>query len=92
VGVQDPGVGMKVEAGQFVKVGPRYVMADQPPFSGRGRFEADAYTGRIMRVLKVTPVWRQGEYSLPEGADLAPTEPPDAEEEVWICTRRLTPL
>lgn len=71
--------------GALVRVGPRYVMADHPPFSGRGHFEPDEWTGRTLRVVGLSG----------DGAALAPADllgADESDEVVHIHARRLTPL
>lgn len=41
-----------LELGDVVKVGPRFVMADHPPFFGNHRFESDEWTDRVMRIVR----------------------------------------
>lgn len=69
--------------GELVKVGPAYRMADAPPYAGHGTYEADAWTGRLMRVVAI------------HGQDvgLASDRPgvTEEDEEVAIIARRLTP-
>jgi DnaJ-class molecular chaperone len=69
--------------GQVVVVGPRYVMADAPPFAGNGRMEVDEWTDRAFRVVGF----------LGDDARLAPPDLADADESdevVSIHCRRLT--
>jgi hypothetical protein len=40
-----------VRVGDVVVVGTRYVMADFPPYHGRGKQEADEWTGRQFRIV-----------------------------------------
>ena len=41
----------ELEIGGLVTVGPKYVMAEHPPYAGNGTFEADEVTGRTFRVV-----------------------------------------
>lgn len=78
--------------GQVVQVGPKYVMAKNPPFAGNGRHEADEWTGRQLRVVAVRPA--RPELGLAPMASLAPVEllnPDESDEVVSIAVRRLTP-
>lgn len=70
--------------GSLVVIGPRYVMADRPPYGGHGRYESDEWTGRTMRVVG---------YDKTGGVKLAPPElvgADDSDEEVTAPARRLT--
>lgn len=72
----------------MVVVGPRYVMADDPPFIGNGRAEPDGYTGRIMRIVALH------HNHTPPSAELAPGDVLGADESdaiVDIPLRRLVP-
>jgi len=69
--------------GALVVVGPRYVMADHPPYAGNGRHEADEWTGRTFRVVAI-----EGRDAALAPADLVGADESDAV--VYIHQRRLT--
>lgn len=76
----------ELQVGGIVEVGPRYVMAEHPPFAGRGRYEADEWTGKRFRVV--------GFYR-DEAARLAPPDligADESDEAVAIHCRRLSPV
>lgn len=79
-----------VVVGSRVTVGPRYVMADHPPYAGRGTFEPDEYTTRTFRVVKLRP--GGGQFRSAPSAALAPDRPgvDEGDEVVDISLTRLT--
>lgn len=83
---------MRIKIGDLVKVDHKYQMAEQAPYSGRGTYVADEWTGRVFRVVAISPPSTYISISMASLADAKVIGADESDEIVSIAVGRLTKM